>query len=188
MGMDREQQLIEARLQEAQALFSASNASKERTDRILGLGVVATAAAATAGVANDFAEVLLAVPTALSMLMGYIFMLYADVIALGMARLRIEDVLRDQLRADVLIAELVAPARHGGWNNPSIPLTQAVYVLFIGGSAVAGGIIANTIGLWPLLAYLIVTVLAMATLVASWIDMERTWARARELVAPYGAT
>jgi len=182
--VDRQEQLVLARREEAQALLRAGLETKERSDRVLALGVTVTGVAAAAGIANEFEPVMLGVPTAFSLLLAYVFQLYSDTIAFGVARKRVEEVLAFGLHEDVLIAETVAPVRHGRV-NPSIPLTQGVYLLLAGGSTVAGFAVAWNVSHLVVTLYLIVTLLAGAALAASVRDMRRVWQLARNEVGDW---
>lgn len=178
--MDREEQRVLTRREEAQALLRAGLDTKERTDRVLALGVTATGVAAAAGVANEFEQVMLGVPVALSLLLAYVFQLYADVIAFGLARSRIERTLAEDLGEEVLIAETIAPVRHGGRTNPSISITQGVYVALIALSGIVGGVIAERVGALALILYSLITFFALVAALWSARDMARVWGLAEQ--------
>lgn len=182
VAVDREEQRVLARREEAQALLRAGLETKERTDRALALGVTATGVAAAAGIANEFEQVMLGVPVALSLLLAYVFQLYTDVIAFGLARSRIERTLAENLGEDVLIAETIAPVRRGGKMNPSLTITQGVYVALIAVSAIVGGVIAERAGTLALILYSLITVLALLAALWSARDMARVWGLAEEQI------
>ena len=185
--MDPEEQLAEARQEEAQALFAAGRAGLERADRLLGLGVSLTAAAAAAGIANGFEQVLLGIPTALSLIYAYVFQVYADVAVMGVGRRRLECVLDMQLGAPALLYETkLAPLRHGDV-SPSIPAVQAMYGVLLVGSAIAGGIVAIDIGLAALIIYAGSTMFAACCLALAVRDMRRAGPRAEQAVACWPA-
>ena len=179
---ERERLLIETRREEAFALFSAGRSTNDRADRVLGFGVSFITAAVAAGIANGFPEVMLAVPVALSFLFSYVLQLYADLIALGVARGQVEKALERELGGPALIYEdRVAAVRHGDV-NPSIPFTQAMYALMISGSGVAGAIIAARHATLALVVYLGATGLAVTMMALSIRDMRAVWGKARAAV------
>jgi hypothetical protein len=173
-AMDRKEQLVLAWREEAQALFKAGVSARERADRVIGVGMTGAAAASGVGVANDFVEVLLGVPTVLALLLTYQFSLYADLVAFGTARSRVEAALAARLREEALVAESVGPSRHAN-RNVSIVLAQALFLILTVGAAVAGGFIAVQDGLRTSLLYFPLTATSAATALVGVCPMKCVW-------------
>ena len=178
--MDIDEQIVLARREEAQALLQAGLSARERADRTLAIGFTVTGVAAAAGIANDFVEVVIAVPTVLFLLLAYQFFVYADLVAFGMGRARIEAVLAEQLGTEVLIAETIAPSRHST-SNVSFHSALVTMALLVTGATVVGAIEASDHGVWAVCAFAAATTASGATAVFSYLDLFRTWREAGRL-------
>src|SRR3954453_15299960 len=179
-----EQTMIDGWRGEADLMFNASRACIERADRVLGLGVTVLTGSVAVGVANDAVEVVLGVPVALGLLISYVMQVYADAVAMGMARKRIEQHLADRLGQEILIYERrVAAERHS--HGVSFVTGIGVGLLFAG-SVAAGLVIALQEDRWWVTAgYAVAAAAASLTTVISWSDMVKTPERAEAAVATW---
>jgi hypothetical protein len=133
-----DEKALEARLQEAQSLFTAGRACHDRVDRLLSIGVTVLAAASATALANDVPTVLFAVPIALSLLYALVMQIYSDASAMGIARRRLEDEIARAFDQDrpLIFQTVVAPLRHAR-ADPSIRLSQIAYVAILVAAIVA---------------------------------------------------
>jgi hypothetical protein len=180
---DREK-LVDAWLGEARHLSETGRASGERADRAFGLGVTVIIGASAVGLANETADVLLGVPTALALLMAYVVQVYSDVAALGAGRRRIEQCLAQELKTEVLMKETrIAPVRHESGVSALVVLAM---LLLLVGTLTAGAIrAAGHSEAWILPAFAVASLVSVAAAVLGWVDMLRTPAATDQSVADW---
>jgi hypothetical protein len=176
--MDRAEQLVAARREEATALFVAGRQAIGLTDRILAVGIAVVAAGASGALGSDHAEVFLAAPPAFAVLVAYLAMVNADVAAMGAARQWLERELERDLGAQAFIYESrVRPLREGS-RNWSVPASQVFLALAVVGTAIVGFAIAADQRTAILTAYATITTFALAIAALAASDLLRTYRRA----------
>jgi hypothetical protein len=135
-------QAMEIWQSEAHDLFRAAREALGRVDRLLGVGVTLIAAATITGLANNFPDVMLIVPSALLLLLTYVTQVYCDAIVLRAGRRQIEKVLGDQFGHEVLIYETHLAKYRDARMDPSINLAAVAYGVFAAIAVVGGTYVA----------------------------------------------
>jgi hypothetical protein len=182
--VDRAEQLIAARREEAVALFTAGRQAIGLTDRILAVGIAVIAAGASGALGSGHPEVFLAAPPAFAVLVAYLAMVNADVAAMGAARQWLERELAREFDAEAFIYESrVRPLREGG-RNWSVPAAQAFLFLAVLATAIIGFVIAVDQRAGVLAAYVTLTTFGLTIAVLAVVDLLRTYRRA---AAEFGA-
>jgi hypothetical protein len=178
------EKLLDAWLGEANHLSETGRATVERADRAFGLGVTVIIGATAAGLANEAADVLLGVPTALALLMAYVAQLYSDVAALGAGRRRVEQCIAQALKKEALMKETrIAPVRHESGVSALVVLAM---LLLLGGALIAGAIQAAAHSqAWILPAFAVASLVSVAAATVAWLDMLRTPAATEKSVADW---
>jgi hypothetical protein len=167
---DREKQLIETRRAEAMALYATGHTYNARNDQLVAAGIAVIAAAAALSVKNHIDEVLLGIPVAFLLLATYAAQVDTDVRIIGVARQRLEDVLRDQLGAPALIYQSHAAQFRRGRYIRGIIGVRWVLLAGAAGAGVNGAIVAaDQKSDWVLPVYLlVVAALSMCLWRAFW--------------------
>lgn len=169
---DREQ-LIAARLNEAEYLFVSARSHFNRADQVLAVGATALAAAIGVAAAHEefSSELLIGLPPLLLLLMTYVLQTYADVVVMETARARIEEVLAQDLEQSPLIYQRWANRRERQVRSLSPAGLAVVVTLGLIGLMIAGGIAAwNAGGGWTEVAYAAGTALLLATALGAAVD------------------
>src|SRR4051812_46196292 len=184
--MSDQEQLISARLGEAQYLFVSARSHFNRADQVLAIG--ATGVAAAIGIAASdkqlASDVLVGVPPLLLLLMTYILQAYGDVVVMETARARIEQVLATTMGESPLVYQRWANRRQRRTKTLGVPVLWVVVAVGLVAMAIWGGVAAYDVkGLLGEVAYVAVTLALLATTVLSAIDYVRaeaeTWKNLR---------
>ena len=177
--MDRETTLIDLWKAEAQALFEEQRRGLANATRMIGIGAALVTGIASAAVAARQIAVALPLPAALCLLLALQLQIYADVSAIGEARLGLERALALQLGAPALVYEsFVVPTRRRE-GNLSIRLSQLFYSSLALGAVVAGGVIAWRSGLVIFVVYVAPTIVAAALPVLAYLELRHARRRVR---------
>jgi hypothetical protein len=135
----RETLRIGAQKDEAIALFNANQARRNAADRALALAVAILTLAGSAAAVSKTIEVLLPIPAVLALLFTYQLHVYADITAMGAARLRLEKAVNANLDGQALVYESwVAPVRKSRryWSMPLAWGLLGLLLLAVGGGGV----------------------------------------------------
>ncbi len=169
---DREQ-LIAARLNEAEYLFVSARSHFNRADQVVAVGTTAVAAAIGVAAAHEefSTELLIGLPPLLLLLVTYVLQTYADVVVMETARARIEEVLANELGQSPLIYQRWANRRQRRVKSFSPAGMTVVVSVGVVGLMIAGGIAAwNAGGQWAEVAYAAGTALLLATAIGAAVD------------------
>lgn len=182
--MDRAEQLVAARREEAVALFTAGRQALGLTDRILAVAIAVVAAGASGALGTGHPEVFLAAPPGSAVLLAYLAMVHADVAAMGAARRWLERELERDLGGQAFIYESrVVPLREGR-RNPSVPASQVFLVLWVIATAAVGFWIAVDQRTLVLSAYATATMFALLIAGLAVVDLRWTYRRADDEFGP----
>lgn len=141
--MDRDEQILETRRQEASLLFDAHQAGLATADRVMALALTLIGAAVAVGFDKNHREIFLVLPLGFALLLTYQLHVYADVKVMGVYRRHLEHAINKSLDERVLAYESgVAPTRHGSYSF-SVTFSGWVYILIVMAVTIYGGYICH---------------------------------------------
>jgi hypothetical protein len=186
--MSAELERVQTRREEAMAFFHVNQTGRNAVERIVALFFSVTAIAGSVGVAAGTPDVLLPLPALLFLLLSYMFQQYSDLTVLGGARLRLEELVNDEIGAKGLIYETaVAQIRQVPPLVNSVRLLQGLLgVVVIGATAVATVVAYQDHSPLILVAFLMGTAVAIASAFYSYVHMLRTPAICAEKLKEQG--
>jgi hypothetical protein len=185
VASDRPVDVLAAREGEAAQLFSANQTARERASNTLLIALLVAAAAAVTSLATSKAIVFIPIPPMVLVILSAAFQQFADVTVLGMARLRLEELINRELESSCFVYEsVVADIRKRPPLVVGVRLLQGAYGLGALATLAAGTIIAfDGRPAWVEISYAFATALAGASAALSYRDMLRSTAVATTRLA-----
>jgi hypothetical protein len=190
--MDRDEQILETRRQEASLLFDAHQAGLATADRVMALALTLIGAAVAVGFDKNHREIFLVLPLGFALLLTYQLHVYADVKVMGVYRRHLEHAINKSLDERVLAYESgVAPTRHGSYSF-SVTFAGWVYILIVIAVTIYGGYICHELyytsrlplnkhhSILPALIYGLFTGVGLVTLALAARDEEKSRSLATE--------